>query len=195
MTECLETDRLLLRPVKSEDLKRFYELLNDPEVAASTFSIPHPLSPQKAKRWLNYYVDSSQHGNDRHWAIINKSDPTMIGMVNVYDFDAKKIQAEIGFWIGKEFWAMGYGSEAVKAVVHFLMSTLLVNRLIATYQSSNLASARILKKAGLEPYRTVRILNRKTGRWIIVRQVAIEAHSFYSSASSSEMGTDRLISE
>ncbi len=171
MTHRIETERLLLRTLYPDDLDRFFTLINERDVAASTFSIPHPMKLETARIWVDYYVDPSQHGNDQHWAICTKTDGALIGMINVYNIDACKTRAEIGFWIGKNFWACGYCSEAAKAVVASVTDRLGLRSLFANYQSGNRASARILEKCGFVPFRTVRMYNRKSHRWEKVIQV------------------------
>jgi len=174
MTKRIETHRLTLRTLKHEDLVRFHNLINDPAVADTTFSIPNPMSYERAKTWMNYYVDPSLHGNDHHWGICLKNQEEIIGMINVYDIHPKWLQAEVGFWLGSEYWGNGYGTEATCTVVDYMMQHFPLQRLIASYQKTNIASAAILSKAGLNPLHTVRMYNKKKRRWEVVVQVSRE---------------------
>ena len=53
----LETPRLLLRPLRSDDAERLTELLQDPEIAKWTNSIPWPYSIEKNRLVIETLLD------------------------------------------------------------------------------------------------------------------------------------------
>ena len=59
--------------------------------------------------------------------------------------------AEIGYWLGEEFWGRGIVTEAVKQILEFGFSNLDITRIYARTFSSNIASQRVLEKAGMKP--------------------------------------------
>jgi RimJ/RimL family protein N-acetyltransferase len=56
--------------------------------------------------------------------------------------------AEIGYWLGEEFWGRGITTEALNAVSNFAFSSFDLCRLYAHVFEWNMASARVLEKAG-----------------------------------------------
>lgn len=58
--------------------------------------------------------------------------------------------AEIGYWLGEEFWKRGITTEAVKAVTQYAFSNFDICRIQASVFSNNKASARVLEKAGIK---------------------------------------------
>ncbi len=62
--------------------------------------------------------------------------------------DVERISAEIGYWLGEEFWRRGIVTEALKAVTLFAMDTYSLSRVFATPYEWNTASCRVLEKAG-----------------------------------------------
>lgn len=63
-------------------------------------------------------------------------------------FGTSITHARLGYWLGVPYWNLGYGKEAVKAVLAFDFSTLNPHRLCAPHFRDNPASVRVLQKAG-----------------------------------------------
>src|SRR5690606_1070599 len=89
---------------------------------------------------------------------------------------------ELGFWLGRTYWGRGVMSEAVPAFADWVFDTYPdVCRLHAEVMSWNLASARVLEKAGFVREGTLRAAVTKEGRTIdkwwfgLVREDRIEA--------------------
>jgi ribosomal-protein-alanine N-acetyltransferase len=59
-----------------------------------------------------------------------------------------RINAEIGYWIGEPYWGKGYATEAVKLLVDFAFEELGLLRVYAYVYGYNVASMRVLEKAG-----------------------------------------------
>ena len=53
------------------------------------------------------------------------------------------------FWIGTPYWGNGYATEAAKALIDYCFRDLNLNRVAASYFGSNLASRRVMEKAGM----------------------------------------------
>ena len=62
--------------------------------------------------------------------------------------DVNRVQAEIGYWLGEEYWGRGIATEAVRGLTRHGFDTLELNRLFATPFAGNAASCRVLEKAG-----------------------------------------------
>jgi [ribosomal protein S5]-alanine N-acetyltransferase len=62
--------------------------------------------------------------------------------------DVERISAEIGYWLGEEFWGRGIATAAVLALTRQAFATFELNRLFAVPYADNAASIRVLVKAG-----------------------------------------------
>ena len=62
--------------------------------------------------------------------------------------DVHRLSAEIGYWLGEEFWNRGIATEAVKAVTEYAFESLEMVRVHAEVFAWNGASMRVLEKAG-----------------------------------------------
>lgn len=64
--------------------------------------------------------------------------------------DVGRRSAEIGYWLGEEYWGRGIATEALIAVSEHVFANYDICRLYAHVFEWNPASARVLEKAGYE---------------------------------------------
>ena len=62
--------------------------------------------------------------------------------------DVHRHVAELGFWLGQEFWGHGIMTEVVPAFVDYCFENFSLHRIYAEPFANNAASARVLEKAG-----------------------------------------------
>jgi ribosomal-protein-alanine N-acetyltransferase len=62
--------------------------------------------------------------------------------------DVDRASAEVGYWLGDRFWDRGIITEALVAITAFAIEQHAVTRLFAVPFATNLASCRVLEKAG-----------------------------------------------
>jgi [ribosomal protein S5]-alanine N-acetyltransferase len=62
--------------------------------------------------------------------------------------DVERHSAEIGYWLGEDFWGRGIASAAVRKLSQHALREPDLYRIFATVFASNPASARVLEKAG-----------------------------------------------
>ena len=58
-------------------------------------------------------------------------------------------RADLGYWIGFEYWGNGYCTEAAQAVIDFGISELKYHKIQAHHMKSNPASGCVMKKCGM----------------------------------------------
>ena len=81
------------------------------------------------------------------WAIC--WDDILIGTVGAYDYESDTDSIELGVSIARNCWGKGFGSEAVNAVITFLMEHEGISCVRAWCAADNIGSARIMEKAGM----------------------------------------------
>jgi [ribosomal protein S5]-alanine N-acetyltransferase len=105
---------------------------------------PHPYSLQDAKNWLKTV---RQQDPEQTWAIASSQE--VIGGIGVHQqLDVNRQSAELGYWLGEPFWGKGIATAAVRATVAHAFSRFDFNRIFAGVFEYNMASARVLEKAG-----------------------------------------------
>lgn len=158
----LETERLRLRPWRSEDAPRLADIVNVYEIAANTLTIPHPYHLSDAEAFIAKTRTSIQEGTVYSLCVTLKSEGVPIGSCGI-GLTAKHRRGEIGYWIGKAYWGQGYASEAARRIVQFGFERLKLMRIQATYFPENPASRRVMEKAGMVYEGTLRNYVQKWG--------------------------------
>lgn len=78
--------------------------------------------------------------------------------------DIERLSAELGYWIGEAFWGRGIVSDAVGVVTDFGFRELRLARIFAVPFADNVASHRVLEKAGYQHEGVLRASAIKDGR-------------------------------
>lgn len=79
------------------------------------------------------------------------SSPILVGGVSLSAIRyGAACSADIGYWVGDDYLRQGFGLAAVQAVIDHAFNKLALNRLQAACQPGNVASRRLLKKAGFD---------------------------------------------
>ena len=144
----LETDRLILRPFTLEDAPEVQRLAGDREVASTTKNILHPYEDGVAERWIGTLHAEYATNQSVVLAIVRRSDCALIGAIGLV-INRVSTRAEIGYWIGKPYWSLGYCTEAAKAAIRYGFDVLELNRIHAHHLTRNPASGRVMQKAGM----------------------------------------------
>ena len=143
----LLTSRLILRNFKTDDTKDIMKILKHKEVAATTLMLPHPCNIKEANMITDNYLNEQNHQIAMHWAITLKNVGKLMGSIRLVP-NTKFNSAEMGFWIGKEFWRNGYTLEAASEVIKFGFEELKLNRIEAHSMVENKSSIKLLEKLG-----------------------------------------------
>ncbi len=80
--------------------------------------------------------------------------------------DVERFSAEVGYWLGEEFWGQGICTVALKAATQYAFETYDLNRLFALPFKGNVASMRVLEKAGYVRECQLRKSAFKNGRFV-----------------------------
>lgn len=152
----LETDRLILRHLTTDDAEFVLELLNDPSFIRYI--------GDKQVRTLDdaraYVLNGPAKSYDTYGFGLNlvelKSDRTPIGICGLLKRDTLP-QPDIGFAFLPAYWNRGYAFEAAAAVMTHARETLGVGLVVAITTPDNESSAKLLNKIGLRFDRLVKL--------------------------------------
>jgi len=168
----LTTLRLTLRPYTFADASAVAALAGRREIADTTMAIPHPYLVQHATDWISGQSISWKEGREVVFAIVFREETKLIGAVGLREIDKAHSHAELGYWIGVDWWGRGFATEAARAVVEFGFQSLKLNRIHAHHMLRNPASGRVLQKVGMRPEG---VLRQRVCKWGVFEDVAILA--------------------
>ncbi len=148
-TPSLKTDRLLLRGLKSEDVPRIQLLASDRKVSDTLLSILHPFEIEMAEQYVANKLSLVKNGEGICFAIILLAEDILVGLIMLKKIDQTHRSAEMGYWIGKEYWKKGYATEAAVAVINHGFGELSLQRIYAHCLGRNSSSGKVLSKLGM----------------------------------------------
>jgi RimJ/RimL family protein N-acetyltransferase len=144
--EMLETARLLMRvPVLTDVEAVFRNYAQDKEVTKFLIWRPHE-NIQVTREFILRCIQCWKDEAAFPWIIVRKNDSELIGMI---ELRIDKHAANLGYVVARDYWGNGYATEATKTVVEWAMLQESIYRVWATCDVENLASARVLEKAGM----------------------------------------------
>jgi [ribosomal protein S5]-alanine N-acetyltransferase len=144
----IESKRLILRQLTPEDAPDFFACQSDPEVFRYSGRSKEP-SLESATHTLNILFKRHQERTMLSWAIVLKENQCFIGRFQIEEWSDENHRAAVGYLLGKQYWGKGYATEALSAVIAYLYEQTTVNRIDAFTWSENIASARVMEKAGM----------------------------------------------
>lgn len=163
-----ETDRLLIREYVEEDAEAFFKLNTNPEVLRF---VPDKAleSVEQARQLLidHPIADYRKHGFGRG-ACILKSTREQIGFAGLKYLEELG-EVDIAYRLMPTHWGQGLATEAALASVHFGFANLGLKRIVGLAMPANIASVRVLEKAGLRYLETVSLWGQSFSKYVIVR--------------------------
>ena len=151
----LTTERLVLRPFVPADADAVTAIVSDREIAANTLSIPHPYERPMAERWLATQADAFERGESVTFAVTRRESGALLGCVGLM-IERDHLRAEMGYWMSRDSWSRGFGTEASAAVLRHAFEQLGLHRVFAHHLTRNPASGRIMQKLGMRHEGTLR---------------------------------------
>ncbi|MBC8180786.1 GNAT family N-acetyltransferase [candidate division KSB1 bacterium] len=145
----LKTERLILRPFILDDAKDVQRLAGNFFIAKTTLTIPHPYEDGMAEEWIGIHQKDYEEGTQIIFAIVSQENNQLLGAIGLSSIKQEFENAEMGYWIGKEFWNKGYCTEAARVVLKYGFEELGLNRIHANHFGSNPVSGKIMQKIGM----------------------------------------------
>lgn len=142
-----ETGRLILRTWLLNDLKDYFEIYGDPEVWRYVEPGGYFKDEGEARRSLQRGIAYEQAHGICHWAAVEKQRGRVIGACGFNLFEGGP-ELELVYHFARLYWRRGYATEAVGACLGYAREQLAAPRIVASIMPQNIASQRVLEKAG-----------------------------------------------
>lgn len=144
----IETSRLRLRAFSLSDASEVQRMAGSFKVAQMTATIPHPYPDGAAESWIGNHASQFLQKEGVTWALEDRSSGKLIGCIG-FGISKANQRAEVGYWIGEEFWGKGYCTEAVIAGMDFCFNYFALNKITSRHLSHNPASGKVMMKVGM----------------------------------------------
>ena len=168
----LETSDLILRKPAGKDAKDIFSYASDPEVARYVLWDPHR-SVSETRAFVRFLRNRIRAGFPSSWVVVLKETGTVIGTIGFIWYSDENRSAEIGYSFSRKYWNRGYATQALKAIVDAVFTSLPLNRLEAQHDLRNPASGRVMEKCGLRQEGVLRSRIVNKGEYVDVALYAI----------------------
>lgn len=145
----LETERLILRYWREEDLDDFYAYASVEGVGEAA-GWPHHTSKDDSKRILDKFI-----AEKNVFAIVDRESGRVVGSFGLHESwagDAPEYEGrravEIGYVLARDMWGRGLMTEAVRSVLDYIFGTLEADVVTVAHFTENDRSRRVIEKTG-----------------------------------------------
>ncbi len=145
----LQTDRLLLRDWRGDDLEPMTAINQDVRVAEWLGGVNNR---DQTEARMKVWIDQWNERGYGQWAVEERASQQLVGRVGFTthaDWTASPHDAEIGWALAFDSWNRGYATEAASAVLEWARQNADLKSLISVTLPDNVRSRRVMEKLGL----------------------------------------------
>ena len=163
------TERLILRHPILKDAADIVQNANDLAVSRYTARVPFPYHIKHAINFIKYCRSQERQKpiKNLEFVIEHRAQKKAIGFAGFVRIDHYTGKADIGYWLGRNYWRQGLGTEATNALIKYAFTKLKLQRLEAAICKENLASQALVRKLEFRKEGVRRRAGRSlaTGKW------------------------------
>ncbi|ANY18987.1 Acetyltransferase (GNAT) family protein [Tsuneonella dongtanensis] len=144
----IETERLVLRDWRDEDVDDFLRVCSDPE----TMEFLGPVMDRgQTAALIEVLQERSRQTGHTFWAMERKEDARVIGFTGVIRAHAPEIEGEleVGWRVARDCWRKGYAHEAAAATLEWIAANRPGERVVAITAVTNQRSRALMEKLGM----------------------------------------------
>ena len=139
----IETERLRIRHFTPDDWQAVHAYTSNASVM--TYVPEGAMTEEQTKQ----FIAGTMTEGARTYAVDLRAEDRLIGHVGFHPWFAPRIY-EIGWVVHPRYQGQGYATEAAAALLRYGFESLSVHRVIATCQSENAPSWRVMEKLGMQ---------------------------------------------
>jgi len=147
-----------LRELSAEDAQDMTHLMNY-NISKYLYNVPVPYSVQDALNFIKSSHSDFKSLTGLHFAIEyrrgksehrSNNNLLFVGSIGLKNIDLVNKKANLGYWIGEQYWNRGIATECVRLMIDYALSyQLALNEISAYVFPENEASIRVLEKNGM----------------------------------------------
>ena len=157
-----------MRAFTAADAQPLYEIMEERDVLRY---FPSPLPPpfERVQRLVQEQLDHWQAHGYGWWALEQLCRPgLLIGWAGL-QYLPETDETEVGYLLGTAYWGQGLATEVARASVRFGFEELGLPEIVGIVHPDNVASQRVLEKAGLSCVERTVYFNMECYRYVIRR--------------------------
>lgn len=146
----LLTERLLLRPLQTEDKKLYVKLHCCPNIMAQ---VAEPMSERRANKSFNTAIELNQCSPKSRltWAVLLKEPPHKpLGIAGLVINKEQNTSASLGTILLSEFHRQGYATEILTELINYGFKTIKLSEITGHSYLENIVSFNLMCKLGFE---------------------------------------------
>jgi RimJ/RimL family protein N-acetyltransferase len=143
-----QTDRLVVRYLRLDDLDDFAALTSDPDVVRY-MDEGRPLTREQTERWLGITLENYRVRGYGCFGITDRTSDRLIGFGGFARPPDRPGTVELIYALAPHAWGRGLATEAGRAIIEFGFSSCGLRRIEATVDPVNEPSKRVLEKIGM----------------------------------------------
>ena len=161
----LKGENIHLRALEPEDLDFLYEIENN----ESIWEVSHTQTPYS--KWvLKQYLENAHQdiyeAKQLRLVIVHTKTNNKIGLIDLFDFDAKNSRAGIGILISENYRNQGIGKETLQLISKYVFTHLNLHQLFANITTNNEASLLLFSNFGFQKIGIKKDWNKINGTFI-----------------------------
>lgn len=153
----LHTERLRILPLNAENLRN---LIDDPKQLAQQLSLISSdsfldtgLQQAMKIRLAKLLEDQDHYIWYTNWLIVSKSHNCSVGGIMIKGLPNDDGEVIIGYYTLPDYQCNGFMTETIRAMKNWLLSQPVVKSVVADTEKNNIASHKVLEKAGAVLYK------------------------------------------
>lgn len=161
-----------IRKWELDDAKDLAATISNPKVQGNLRDgLPFPYTEQDGIEFISAMLTADENET---FAFAITVDEKVVGSVGVFrQGNIHRRTAELGYYIGEEYWGKGLMTQAVKQTCAYVFEHSDILRIFAEPFSYNLASCRVLEKVGFQYEGILRSNAVKNGKVLDMRMYAL----------------------
>jgi len=162
----LQTNRIYLRSITTEDQPLIFKGLSHPDVIKH-YGVSFK-TLEETKEQMDWFADLEANGKGIWWAICAQSDDAFLGAGGFNNLDIQNRKAEVGLWLLPEYWGNAYLRDAMPLMTRYAYEKLNLHRIEGFVESDNVKCKRAMAKVNFTNEGTMRDCEIKDGKLISI---------------------------
>jgi RimJ/RimL family protein N-acetyltransferase len=144
----LQTERLVLRSFREEDVDEMAQLFANPNFMR--FSLGAFTERKKTVDFIEKVMGWDLAGMPSQFAVVSRGEHAVIGYCGFHHHPEVPREIEIGYRLHPDYWNRGLITEAARAVRDHAFADLKLPRVVSLIHPENIPSRRVAEKNGMK---------------------------------------------
>lgn len=170
--QILQLNSFTMQPIQQSSLPRLAAIWSDPEVTRLLPSRGQPISRSKTEKSIHSFVEHWQSKGYGVWEIVENDTNLMVGYCGLRYLEEID-ETEVLYGLDKAYWGRGIATQSVIAAVAYGFEYANLQRIVGLSFPENVASRRVMEKAGLVYEKRIRVFGLDAVCYAIERRVVV----------------------